>query len=164
MLTSFVAAAKFIAAKRAYLGKYEKHFSARAKKVVQRMFEDGEKGVAAGLSAAKWMRMTKVSKPTATRDLEELVQIGAIVPVGAGPVARYAINGAFSNEPIEGLNEGINGSILKLIKTHPGVRVPYLHSVVSASRATVERVVAALIAEGKIEHRGSKKTGGYYAR
>lgn len=164
MLTSFVAAAKFIAAKRAYLGKYEKHFSARAKKVVQRMFEDGEKGVAAGLSAAKWMRMTKVSKPTATRDLEELVQIGAIVPVGAGPVARYAINGAFSNEPIEGLNEGINGSILKLIKTHPGVRVPYLHSVVSASRATVERVVAALIAGGKIEHRGSKKTGGYYAR
>ena len=106
--------------------------------------------------------MTKVSKPTATRDLEELVQIGAIVPVGAGPVARYAINGAFSDEPIEGLNEGINGSILKLIKTHPGVRVPYLHSVVSASRATVERVVAALIAEGKIEHRGSKKTGGYF--
>lgn len=115
-------------------------------------------------SHAKWMRMTKVSKPAATRDLEAIVQIGALVPVGAGPVARYAINGAFSDEPIEGLNEGINGSILKLIKTHPGVRVPYLHSVVSASRATVERVVAALIAEGKIEHRGSKKTGGYYAR
>ena len=53
-------------------------------------------------SHAQWMRMTKVSKPTATRDLEELVQIGAIVPVGAGPVARYAINGAFSDEPIEG--------------------------------------------------------------
>ena len=164
MLTSFVAAAKFIAAKRAYLEKYEKRFSARAKKVVLRMFEDGEKVVAAGLSAAKWMRMTKVSKPTATRDLADLAEIGAIIPAGAGPVARYAINGAFASEPIEGLNEGINGSILKLVKAHPGVKVPYLHSVVSASLATVERVVAALIAEGKIEHRGSKKTGGYYSR
>ena len=76
----------------------------------------------------------------------------------------YALNGEFSHEPIEGLNEGINGSILKLVKTHPGVRVPYLHSVVSASRATVERVVSNLVAEGRIEHRGSKKTGGYYLK
>ena len=29
-------------------------------------------------------------------------------------------------------------------------------------KATIERAVAALIAAGKIEHRGSKKTGGYY--
>ena len=80
----------------------------------------------------------------------------------AGPVTRYALNGAFSHEPIEGLNEGISGSVLKLVRTHPGVRVPYLHSVVSASRATVERAVAALVADGLIEHRGSKKTGGYF--
>ena len=164
MMTSFVAAARFIAAKRAYLRKYEKHFSERAKKVVLRIFEDGEKGVAAGLSAAKWMRMAKVSKPTATRDLADLAEIGAIIPVGAGPVARYAINGAFSNEPIEPLNEPLNQNLLKLVKTHPGVKIPYLHSVVSASRATVKRMIAELIAEGKIEHRGSKKTGGYYAR
>ena len=163
MLTSFVAAAKFIAAKRTYLAKYEKHFSPRAKKVILRIYEDGEKGVVAGLSVAKWMRMTKVSKPTATRDLADLAAVGAIVPIGAGPVTRYALNGEFSHEPIEGLNEGINGKILKLVRTHPDARVPYLHSVVSASRATVERIVAALVAEGKIEHRGSKKTGGYWA-
>ena len=36
-------------------------------------------------------------------------------------------------EPIEGINEGINDRLVKLI------------------------------ASGKIEHRGSKKTGGYYA-
>ena len=162
MLTDFCSAARFIAAKRTYLEKYEAGFSPRARKVVLRMFEDGEKGVAAGLSAAKWVRMTKVSKPTATRDLAELAATGAILPVGAGPVTRYALNGAFSHEPIEGLNEGINGSVLKLVRTHPGVRVPYLHSVVSASRATVERAVAALVADGLVEHRGSKKTGGYF--
>ena len=126
------------------------------------MFEDGQKGVAAGLSAAKWMRMTKVSKPTATRDLAELVEVGAIIAIGSGPTAHYALNGDFHDEPIEGLNEGINGSILKLIKTHPGVKIPYLDSVVSVSRATVERAVAALVKAGKIEHRGSKKTGGYW--
>lgn len=107
--------------------------------------------------------MTKVSKSTATRDLAELVALGAILPIGAGPDARYILHGSFSNESIDGLNEGINGRILKLIKARPGVKVPYLHSVVSVSRATVERIVAVLVAEGKIEHRGSKKTGGYYA-
>ena len=39
----------------------------------------------------------------------------------------------------------------------------YLTSVVSQSRATVKRAVAALVKAGEIEHRGSKKTGGYYA-
>ena len=33
---------------------------------------------------------------------------------------------------------------------------------VGKSKATVERALAALIAAGKVEHRGSKKTGGYY--
>ena len=36
-------------------------------------------------------------------------------------------------------------------------------SVVGKSTATVERAIAALVKAGKIEHRGSKKTGGYYA-
>ena len=169
-LTSFLSAAKFVKAKRDYLAKHEVDFSARAKKVIFRMFEDGEAGVKAGLSAAKWMRMTKVSKPTATRDLEELLAQGAIVQEGlGGPDTRYRLNTPLCepieplNEPIEGINEGINERLVKLIATHPGVRIPYLKSVVGASTATVERAVAALIASGKIEHRGSKKTGGYYA-
>jgi len=35
---------------------------------------------------------------------------------------------------------------------------------ISQSLATVDRTIAALIAAGKIEHRGSKKTGGYYCK
>ena len=77
MMTDFVAAMRFVKAKRDYLQKFENGFSARAKKVILRIFEDGEAGVKAGLSAAKWMRMAKVSKATATRDLEELVAQGA---------------------------------------------------------------------------------------
>ncbi len=161
-IEGFVAAVKFIAAKRAYLAKYESAFTERAKKVILRMFEDGEEGVKAGLSASKWGRMAKVSKPTATRDLAELVAVGAIVREGDGPTAHYRLNGSLS-EPIEGINEGINDWLTRLVATHPGVRLPYLKSVVGKSTATVERAVAALVKAGKIEHRGSKKTGGYYA-
>lgn len=108
------------------------------------------------------MRMTKVSKPTATRDLAELVSTGAILPIGAGATVRYKLNGSFSDEPIEPLNEPLNDRLIKLIKTHPGVQILFLHSVVRVSRATVKRAIAALVREGKIEHRGSKKTGGYW--
>ena len=160
-LEGFVAAVKFIAAKRAYLAKYESAFSDRAKKVILRMFEDGEDGVKSGLSASKWVRMAKVSKPTATRDLAELVAVGAIVREGDGPTSRYRLDCALC-EPIEGINEGINDWLLRLVATHPGVRLPCLKSVVGKSTATVERIVAALVAEGKIEHRGSKKAGGYW--
>lgn len=40
---------------------------------------------------------------------------------------------------------------------------PNATSVVGKSTATVERAVAALVKAGRIEHRGSKKTGGYFA-
>ena len=52
-------------------------------------------GVKAGLSASKWVRMAKVSKPTATRDLAELVAVGAIVRKGEGPTAHYRLDGFF---------------------------------------------------------------------
>ena len=47
-LTSFLSAAGFVKVKRDYLAKYEAAFSARAKEVILRMFEDGEAGVKAG--------------------------------------------------------------------------------------------------------------------
>ena len=50
-----------------------------------------------------------------------------------------------------------------LILGNPGCQVPFFIQRLSVSRATVERAIAALIAVGKVEHRGSKKIGGYYA-
>ena len=105
--------------------------------------------------------MTKVSKPTATRDLAELAAAGAIVREGEGPTTRYRLDIPLC-EPIEPINEPINERLLRLIATHPGTQLAYLASVVPLSRATVKRTVAALVAAGKIEHRGSRKTGGYW--
>lgn len=192
MMMRFVAAMHFVAVKRDYLGRYEHDFSERARKVILRMFEDGEAGVKAGLSAAKWMRMAKVSKPTATRDLAELEAHGAIVAEGGGASLRYRLT-CFPDEPHEPLtgrmkldnaqqnkgkhesqhepltaheplNEPLSNHVLRLVQTHPGTRLPYLKSVVGKSAATVKRALAALVLAGRIEHRGSKKTGGYYCR
>ena len=167
LLESFVAASRFVAAKRDYLARYEAAFSERARKVVLRMFEDGEAGAKAGLSAAKWMRMAKVSKPTATRDLADLAQAGAIVPTGDGPQTRYRLNHpaiAPAGEPIDGINDGINDAVERLVRLHPGRGVPFFLASVKASRPTVERAVRALVRAGRIEHRGSRKTGGYFAK
>ncbi len=168
LLEDFLSAARFVAAKHDYLALYEAAFSERARKVILRMFEDGESGAKAGLSAAKWMRMAKVSKPTATRDLAELAQTGAIVPESAGgPQTRYRLNHpafAADDEPIDGINDGINDAIERLVRLHPGRGVPFFLASVKASRATVERAVRALVRAGRIEHRGSRKTGGYFAK
>ena len=66
-----------------------------------------------------------------------------------------------SNKPV---NEPLKTVVLRLIKEQPGVSRPALVKLTGKSRATVERAVSALIAIGKIEHRGSKKTGGYYVK
>ena len=167
MLTDFVAAMRFVKAKREYLAKFEGVFSERAKKVILRMFEDGEAGARGVLSAAKWMRMAKVSKPTATRDLGELLSQGAILSEGlGGPETKYRLNCSL-HEPIDPLNDPLKvpleDRILRAVARHPGVQLSFLASVEStSSRVTVKRAVAELIAAGKIEHRGSKKTGGYF--
>ena len=62
-----------------------------------------------------------------------------------------------------GTPEAINEVIKEAIKNEPGINKPRLVRLVRKSRATVERAIVALVAAGKIEHRGSKKTGGYYA-
>ena len=62
-----------------------------------------------------------------------------------------------------GTAEAINEVIKEAIKNEPGINKPRLVRLVRKSRATVERAIVALVAAGKIEHRGSKKTGGYYA-
>ena len=95
---------------------------------------------------------------------QEPEAVGAVVPVNGGPQTRYRLNIALADGAIEPLNEPLNAKLLRIVGTHPGTNLQYLTSAVTMSRATVKRAVATLVAAGKIEHRGSKKTGGYYAK
>lgn len=63
----------------------------------------------------------------------------------------------------EGLNEGIN-QLLSVIASRPGARANELATLIGKSRQTVERYVKTLKDRGRIEFRGSKKTGGYFAK
>ena len=179
-LHDFLIAAQFVVAKNEYLKTYEAKMSERAKAVILRMFRDGPAGVASGLSVAKWRRMTKVSKAAATRDLADLAATGAIVAEGASVASRYRIairDSGWLNEPLfetinetinepqdDPLNDSTNRRVFDLVSTHPGRGVPFLKATMQASRATIMRALAALIKAGKVEHRGSKKTGGYFAK
>jgi predicted HTH transcriptional regulator len=63
-------------------------------------------------------------------------------------------NGAITNYHDVPINESI--------KSSPGISLVGIAEKVGKSRATVARAVASLKKAGRIEHRGSKKTGGYY--
>jgi ATP-dependent DNA helicase RecG len=64
-----------------------------------------------------------------------------------------------------GINGGINGgitSLLTFVESSPGKRTVDIATSLNISLRTTERWIKKLREEGKIEFRGSKKTGGYY--
>ena len=60
------------------------------------------------------------------------------------------------------LNAG-QQAVLDCIKAHPGLKVPGIEAETGIPAKSVERHIKVLIARALIEHRGSKKTGGYHA-
>jgi Fic family protein len=64
----------------------------RQRKVLKRLLDDGDGGFVGGLNAEKYMKMTGVSKATATRDLAEMVKRGQLWTTGAGKALRYHVN------------------------------------------------------------------------
>ena len=53
--------------------------------------------------------------------------------------------------------------VFDCIKTYPSLSVPRLSKATGIPAKSIERHISALIDKKLIEHRGSKKTGGYYA-
>jgi len=64
----------------------------RQAKVLGRMFREGPEGFKGGMSAQKYTKITECSKATATRDLAELLKMGAFRKLeGGGRSTRYDI-------------------------------------------------------------------------
>ena len=64
----------------------------RQLQILRRMLAEGPKGFEGGMSAKKYMAVTGASKATATRDLQDLVEQGVLVPSGGGRSTRYNVN------------------------------------------------------------------------
>ena len=56
------------------------------------MLEDGPDSFEGGMSAKKYMVITKTSRATATRDLQELADMKVLIQEGAGRSVRYKVN------------------------------------------------------------------------
>jgi len=63
----------------------------RQKKVLQKMYSFGIDGFEGGMTAKKYMSITKTSKATATRDLQHLEHLGVLVTFGGGRSVHYKI-------------------------------------------------------------------------
>jgi Fic family protein len=66
--------------------------NSRQEKALLRMFEEGVNGFKGGLSAENYIAITKASRATATRDLADMVEKGALVKTGELRHTRYWIN------------------------------------------------------------------------
>lgn len=64
----------------------------RQEKVLERMFREGMEGFKGGLSAENYIKITHISRATATRDLQELVEKGVLIKVGQLKSTRYHLN------------------------------------------------------------------------
>ena len=65
------------------------------------------------------------------------------------------------------INDGLNDSVMTtytIISSNPGILGKDIADISGKSIPTIDRHIAILIKEDLIEHRDSKKTGGYYAK
>lgn len=72
-----------------FLDKHKTVLNERQLKVILKMLESGTEGFKGGMSAKKYISITKTSKATATRDLQDLSEKGILLSVGAGRAVHY---------------------------------------------------------------------------
>ena len=79
----------FFIAKAHFYDRHREQLNDRQAKAIERMFREGPDGFKGGLSAENYISTTSTSRATATRDLQELVEIGAFTRTGERRYTRY---------------------------------------------------------------------------
>lgn len=82
---------EFTLKKAQFFNRFEDSLNDRQLKAVRRMLEAGAAGFAGGMTAKKYMAITKTTKPTATRDLQDLVAREVLSPQGGGRSTHYGL-------------------------------------------------------------------------
>jgi Fic family protein len=81
----------FVLRKAKFFDRYAAQLDERQIKAIRRMLDEGPKGFEGGMNAKKYLGTTGVSKATATRDLQFLLEIGVLRRIGSGRSTRYAL-------------------------------------------------------------------------
>ncbi|WP_120634882.1 Fic family protein [Ruegeria sp. EL01] len=90
----------FFIAKARFYDRHRARLNDRQAKLVERMFREGPDGFAGGLSAENYLSITGTSRATATRDLQDLVEMGAVVRTGERRYTRYWLNLPDAADPV----------------------------------------------------------------
>jgi Fic family protein len=64
------------------------------------MLEEGAKGFDGGMSARKYIGITETSKATATRDMQQLLEIGAFVRAGKAGGKKHKLSVKSLSRPL----------------------------------------------------------------
>ncbi len=83
------ARAEFLIEKTKLLDRLRGQLNPRQEKALLSMLEEGPEGFKGGMSADKYIRLTETSRATATRDLQDLVEKGALTRRGELRHTRY---------------------------------------------------------------------------
>jgi Fic family protein len=87
-----LARVEFSVAKAKFYERFRDQLNERQEKTIARMFREGIEGFKGGLSAENYIAITKASRATATRDLQDLVAKGILTRTGERRHTRYALN------------------------------------------------------------------------
>lgn len=75
-----------------FIDQFKNLMNERQRKAVLKMFENGISGFEGGMTAIKYVSITKTSRATATRDLQDLTQKNILIPSGEGRNRSYKLN------------------------------------------------------------------------
>lgn len=82
----------FYVAKAKYYERFRGKLNERQEKVIARTFREGIHGFKGGLCAENYINISKTSRATATRDMQDLVEKGALTRTGELRHTRYHLN------------------------------------------------------------------------
>ena len=84
----------FTLKKTRFFDRFKDQLNDRQLTVIKRMLEEGNKGFEGGMNARKYIGITKTSKATATRDMQQLLELGAFILAGkaGGRSTSYQVN------------------------------------------------------------------------
>ena len=89
--TNTIKRVDFFVAKAKFYERHRSHLNERQSKVIARMFDEGIDGFKGGLSADNYITIAKASRATTTRDLQDLVEKGALTRAGELRHTRYSL-------------------------------------------------------------------------
>lgn len=87
----FIETINFTLKKTKFFERYQSQLNGAQTKVLSRMLQDGEEKFEGGMNAKKYQSISKVSKATATRHLQDLVEKGILISEKGGRSTQYQV-------------------------------------------------------------------------